>query len=521
MEIHLLIHNIFFITFVIVTFGLFFFILLNNPRSIPNITFSLGMLSATIFALSHVIGVNVSDPDISRDILMANLAVPFIGIFNAHAVMVITEDGRKKLTAFMILLYTVAIGATLFFLAFPSEFLLPSVPKMYFPDYYNPGVFNVVRLILLYGMAVPYMIYRLGKAYHYEQSQLLRGQFKYFLYAVILGYGLGFIPNFLVYNINIDPLWGGLTGLFAVPLLLGVVKYELLNMKIVAKQAFWYSLSIGVVGGMIALLDYSNKLIQAKYENFPVWITPILSAVIIVTIAVLIWRKMREEDILKYEFVTTVTHKFRTPLTRIKWAADNISKTVLPKEVQTEISYIQDADKKLIELTGELVKMSEAESTDYEYNLERVDISTIVEDAISSMSDQFSSKKLLVSANLQDNVYVRCDISRIRFVIQAIMENALRYTLPSGVVSISATKHDRNITLAVRDTGIGISKEEFPLLFSKFFRGHQAKLSDTEGFGLGLYISKEIISRHKGKIWAESDGVGKGSVFSFSLPAVD
>ena len=115
----------------------------------------------------------------------------------------------------------------------------------------------------------------------------------------------------------------------------------------------------------------------------------------------------------------------------------------------------------------------------------------------------------------------RIDVSRIKFIIQTYIENAIHYSLENPVITVSAHRDGARIVCTVADNGIGIPTSELPFLFAKFYRGSDARLADTEGMGIGLFMSKEIIKRHHGKIWAESDGPHKGSVFAFSIPALN
>jgi signal transduction histidine kinase len=240
----------------------------------------------------------------------------------------------------------------------------------------------------------------------------------------------------------------------------------------------------------------------------------------VVLAAAVVWRKLRQGDLLKYEFVTTVTHKFRTPLTHIKWASENLSGSLLSADARVQLGYIQGANEKLVELTGLLVNISEAENSDYQYRINRGNISNLVEEVMDGLKEHYAIKKITPSRNIEHELYANFDESRVKFVLQTFIENAVHYTPEGGTLIISLARAGRNILCSVKDSGIGIPKDELPRLFSKFYRGTGAKLADTEGMGIGLYISKEILKRHDGKIWAESEGPGKGSTFSFSLRAV-
>ncbi len=519
MNIHLIIHNIGFIISAGAALGIFFFFVLNKERTTASITFGLLTLCVAIWIIAHVIGVSVSDPVLSRNILMLNLVmIGFAAPLNVHSVLAFLGKARER-WYMLAIIYAAGIFMTVWFAWHPDLFLLPSVPKMYFPNYYNPGILNWTRMAFFFGVCMVYMLVELFIGYIHEAEAKKKQQMKYLIIAIIIGYAVGNMPNFLVYNIPIDPFWGTLfVALFAVPFIYGIIKYELFDIRVIAKKAFVYSISIAAVGGLIILFDYSNRLIESVYPNFPVWITPLISAILVVLVAGFVWRTLREGDLLKYEFITTVTHKFRTPLTHIKWASENLSKGSLSADGKTQVEYIKTADEKLVELTGLLMNVSETENSNYEYHLARGDISRFLNEIAEGYREHYAIKKITETSDIQPGLYAEFDESRIKFVLQTLLENAINYTSEGGTVSISMKMSGSDIVCSVKDSGIGIPKDELPRLFSKFYRGSGAKLADTEGMGIGLYISRQIMARHRGKIWAESEGPGKGSTFSFSLP---
>ena len=519
-NINLILHNIVSLSSAIILLGITIFSFLHGKNKISNITFSLAALATTFFTLSHVIGANITNPEISRMVFMFNLSIFFIGAFNLHAVISIVNKNAEKfwVTTFV---YTSAIAFSILFIISPDLFLLPSEPKMYFPNYYVPGQLNWIRVAFLYVAIIPYMIYLLLNAYKNSHSITDKHQYKYFAVTIIVAYALALIPNFLVYGIEIDPLWGmPFALLFSIPFVYGAVKYQLFNVKVIAKQAFFYAIGIVLVGGIITLLNYSNVWLVSAFPSYPTWITAMISAVLTVTISALVWKHLREGDLLKYEFITIVTHKFRGPLTGIKWATDNLKNANLSAENDLQVEYIRGANEKLVELTDILVTTSETEQDSYQYHFTANDLAVLTEEVIGSLESQLKIKTLYINKDIQKGSVASCDIHKIKFVLQTLIENAINYTHEFGAISITVKKEDQKIIFSVRDTGIGMSKEELNLIFSKFYRTHTARVTDTEGMGIGLYISKEVILRHKGKIWAESDGLGKGSVFNFHLPAL-
>lgn len=517
----LIIHNVSSIVSAITAVGVALFIFLNGRKQIANITFAMVFFTTALFYVSHVIGVNVTDPDLSRLALMGNLVILFIGAFNLHAVLAYLGKDRNN-ELIIACAYVAAIVHAVVFLFFPDLFLFPSVSKMYFPNYYEPGILNWIRLVYINVIIVPYCLYELYTAYKKSQIIDQKKQIKYFMLTMIVGYGSGLLPNFLIYDIQLDPIWGILfVVLCSFPLVYGALKYELFNIQVIAKQAFLYSLAVGVVGGCISLLNYSSTLIAEVYPNFPTWTLSILSAVLAVTVSVIVWKGLREGDLMKAEFITTVTHKFRTPLTYIKWATDNLtSPTISLDDRKAQVDYIRAANEKLVELTNILTTASDAENKGYEYNLKRNDLSKTIEEVVTTLEGQFRIKELKIVRKLSPDLFARFDEVRLKFVIQVLLENALHYSHHMGTITISTSGTHKEVIFTVVDNGVGMNPTQLSLLFGKFFRSDAARRLDTEGMGIGLYISQKIMEKQDGRIWGESEGEGKGSAFHIALPRV-
>jgi signal transduction histidine kinase len=164
-------------------------------------------------------------------------------------------------------------------------------------------------------------------------------------------------------------------------------------------------------------LNYSNNWIKTVYPAFPNWVMALISAVLAVTIGVIIWRRLRESDLLKYEFITTVTHKFRTPLTHIKWSSDNLLKSSMGEPEREQIEHIKTANLKLIELTNLLVKLPEVESGAYDYHFRRGDISNVAQETVDSLTRSAKIKNINIVKNINPELAANFDSNRIKFVI--------------------------------------------------------------------------------------------------------
>lgn len=517
-DIHLLLHNAGFITSSIVGIAMALYSFLNNPNRTANVTLALTMLAITTFCISHLFGVNVTDGLQSRNILMFNISIIYTSIFNLHCVLALLgKDKQKK--SFLILMYAVAVLLTIFYLLWPDFFLHVSTAKMYFPNYYVPGEYHWIMRAIFNVLIPIYFLAELVTSYNEAKDEIERNRIWYFFFAATLGYVFGSIPILLVYDIHIDPAWGSLFILFlAIPYVYATIQYELMDIKIIAKKAFYYSISIFSVGGLIVFFDYFSDWLRGEYSFIPFWLSPLVSSVLIVFLTVIVWSQLRQSDILKSEFIHIAMHKFRTPLTRIKWASDEMQKENLSESVRSQLEHIISANAKLVELTNILVNVDKTEVTD-NYNLEDKDISKLVLEVCDSLNNHSKYKNIKIIKNIENDIICSVNEDRIKFVIQVFIENAINYSPVGDSVFVNLKINDSEVIFSVKDNGIGVSKEENKLIFSKFYRGSGAQSKDTEGMGIGLFLSKKIIETHDGKIWMESDGEGKGSTFYFSLQA--
>jgi signal transduction histidine kinase len=465
-----------------------------------------------------MLGVSVSDPDLSRRILMFNLSDIFIPIFFCHCVFLFLgkeKEHKRSISLF----YVVGIGLTAFFILNPRLFLLDSIPKMYFPNYYVPGPYYWLMLVFFFSVAV-YFIFVMWREYLVSDG-INKNRIKYFLIALILGYAVGSIDFLLIYNIRFDPLWGFLfVPLYTIPFTYAALKYELMDIKLVAKGAFAYALTTAVLGAILIFLNYLSTFIARNSPGFPDWAISIALSLVGAAAILIIWRKLRDGDIIKDEFVSLVTHKFRTPLTSIKWSAENLVK-VVPTDLKEDVRNIQISADRMVELTGFLVNLSGAEDKSFEYKLSKVDLGKLLNDCVAEHGDKARAKGISIAyAPLSAECIVPADSERIRFVFQTLLDNAISYTPKGGKINagLSLLIDEEKVQITISDTGIGISRESMKHLFTRFYRADNGRRTDTEGMGIGLYLSRKIIEKHGGKMWVESAGEGKGSKFCIVLP---
>ena len=254
-----------------------------------------------------------------------------------------------------------------------------------------------------------------------------------------------------------------------------------------------------------------------------VFILIIIIAAIIIALSRYIWNKLHRNEALKYEFITIIAHKFRTPLTTIKWSMDELISSEQDPYKRKSFEDIRQSNEKLIKLTGTLIELTDSDDASVSsYSFEDVGLNEFVRSIAAPFKDIFHEKNIFFSVLCPEvDVVAKLDRSRIEFVLQSLLENANTYSSPGGNVDVRVAQIGREAQISVTDNGIGIDRADFPNLFSKFFRAKNAQLADTEGFGVSLYLARTIMRRHKGAIDVASAGLGKGATFSVRLPAMN
>lgn len=247
-----------------------------------------------------------------------------------------------------------------------------------------------------------------------------------------------------------------------------------------------------------------------------------------VSCVILLQDKTKEKalEAMKLDFVSMAAHELRTPLTSIKGYISvfiNENKDKLTPDQMMFITRINTSTQQLSGLVENLLSVSRVERGAMNLHRQSVDWVANVKSQVETFDHRANEKRITLrfiepKAPIPQ---VQVDLVRINEVLNNMVSNAINYTEPMGKIDVWIDKKEDQVITSVRDTGKGIPSDALPKLFSKFFRvqGGPAEQA-SKGNGLGLYLSKAIVELHNGKIWAESEGVGRGSTFSFSLPAV-
>ncbi|MCK5319855.1 hypothetical protein KAJ61_00515 [Candidatus Parcubacteria bacterium] len=227
-------------------------------------------------------------------------------------------------------------------------------------------------------------------------------------------------------------------------------------------------------------------------------------------------------DKAKSDFISIASHQLRTPLTVIKGYISMMMEGnfgELPESIAGSIKKVYDSNERLILLVENLLNISRIESGNLQFNLKETDIEELAISVIDELQDtaKKNGNELVYKPSVAKIPCIIADSGKIRHVILNYLDNAIKYS-EKGKIIIRLIHKNNKIIFSVRDSGIGLSSEEITNLFRKFYRGSLTPLIHTEGTGLGLYVAKQMIKLHKGRVWAESKGKNKGATFYFSLP---
>ena len=230
--------------------------------------------------------------------------------------------------------------------------------------------------------------------------------------------------------------------------------------------------------------------------------------------------ELKKNERLKTEFMNIAAHELRSPVTPIKGYLDLI---IHDNESNEKIKNwakisLRNAER-LLRLVNDILDVSRLDSDTMRFDMEKIDPVELLNEIVEDMRPAITNKNLEFRVKIPTPLpHIIGDKHRLSQVLKNLIGNALKFT-DAGYIAVEVEKKDNHIMISVADTGIGISNDELKKIFTKFYQAYTGEDRNNEGTGLGLFISKEIVKKHNGAIWAESE-VGKGSRFIIQLPYV-
>jgi len=230
-------------------------------------------------------------------------------------------------------------------------------------------------------------------------------------------------------------------------------------------------------------------------------------------------REVERANQLKSEFLASMSHELRTPLHTIIGFSELLSEELegpLNPKQQRFIHHIRTDSQHLLALINDILDISKIESGRLELRREAFDIAGALEETLSSIRPQAALKSIAIETGLAVPAAVFADRLRVKQILFNLLSNAVKFTPEGGRIQVEGRLRGDFLEMSVRDTGVGISKEQHEAVFDKFYQVGSTTKGVREGTGLGLAITKTLVAEHGGQIWLESEP-GKGSRFTFTI----
>lgn len=383
-----------------------------------------------------------------------------------------------------------------------------------------------------------YVLYR---QYLVARNDAERHQVQYVLAGSILSSLLAIVPDLILpyYDIFSFTWLGPIFTLILVgSIFFAVIRYGLFNIKVIVAEST-ISVVIVLLSGELLFVNSAGELLL---KTVGVMIIVVASYFLIKSVYKEIEQRehieklalelskantrLKEIDKQKSEFVSFASHQLRSPLTAIKGYSSMILEGdfgSITDGLKDAMEKIYESSKTLANVVDDYLNISRIELGTMKYNFNALDLRELTENVIGELKPNFEKAGVTLSfvSDVSKSYRINADPDKLKQVIANIIDNSMKYS-PKGATKITVTRDDtRNIArFEISDNGIGMSQITLAKLFNKFTRADNANQTNIRGTGLGLYVARDIIGAHKGKIWAESDGEGKGSKFIFELALI-
>jgi len=517
-----------------------FIVFFSRPKSITSKAFLLFSIVTIFYGIVNYLSYQASNRELTLFLLRL---VIFSAVWHAYSFYllftVFPEDDHKLSKRFWFIITPVVAITSILTL---TPLIFSGITEIIAPGEVaqvtkGPGILLfviVVALLIIGGIWILVRKMRNG-------DKLEQKQFRVIFWGVFLTFACIVTFNFLLPIFAENVRFIAFGALFMLPFtgftFYAIAKHELLQVKVVSTEIVTFILAVVSIIELIVAPDITTIVFRSG-----VFIMILIFGILLIK-SVIKEVKQREKleelsrelagandrlrvlDQQKSEFLSIASHQLRSPLTAIKGYSSMIlegSFGKLEAKMKEAIERIFLSSERLVIVIEDFLNISRIEQGRMQYDFASVDMAELVDGVMKELEQNAKRAGLTFTFNKKDTgpFVITADFGKVRQVVTNIVDNAIKYT-PKGSITVTLDRDadTRKVLLSVTDTGIGISRETLPTLFQKFVRAKGASKVSTSGTGLGLYVVKELMKAHKGQVWVDSPGEGKGSTFYLEFMA--
>ncbi|MBI2591055.1 MAG: hypothetical protein HYW34_00010 [Candidatus Brennerbacteria bacterium] len=391
------------------------------------------------------------------------------------------------------------------------------------------GIFS----IFMNAAAVYILFKRIRLSFGVERQQL-----RFIMFGILLMFFLIittiFLPVALLHSNMFVPFFPLYPLIFIILTAYSIVKHHLFNLKVIATEV----LTIGIWLALLSKVALATSAVAMAVDIFIFLATVIFGIFLIKSVLKEVQQREKLQELtikleaantqlvdlsrFKTELLSLASHQVKSPLAVIKGYASILLDGLYGKmngKIKETVFKMKESTEGLIVLVNNLLDFRKIEEGKMEYQFQPLKLKELIVGVISELKPLADSQNLELTFESRSDKSVNADPVKLKQVVQNLVDNAIKYT-PNGFVKVELKEDGESLVFSVKDSGLGMSAGLLPQVFEEFVRDERVK-KEIRGTGLGLYIAKKIIQAHNGEIWTESEGEGKGSVFSFKLKIID
>src|SRR3989338_1068859 len=442
---------------------------------------------------------------------------------------------RHRTRILLYLLTLLLVGATIFTTTIISDVTVTGGNTVLFGELYP--LYGAVLISHFFWAYINFF-----KRYRKVNDKGERVQLRYIivgtLVSVVAGLYFDILAPYLLRDFRHYWVGPALIVLFVGITTFAISKYRLFSIRVIAGQLFIFALWIFVLVRTI-LSDTANE----RIINGGLFISTVIIGVLLIrSIFQEVQTRERMEglanelaganerltqlDQQKSEFLSIASHQLRSPLTAIKGYSSMILEgsfgPVTGDKLREAVDRIFLSAERLVIIVEDFLNVSRIEQGRMQYDFSTVNLEELVDGVVKELEQNSKKAGLTVTFEKGANgpFFIHADFGKVRQMVTNLLDNAIKYTKQGSIaLSINKDSATRKILVKIKDTGIGIAPEVITLLFQKFSRDKNAGKVNIMGTGLGLYVVKELMKAHKGSVWVDSPGEGKGSTFYLEFMA--